>query len=136
VNRIDRRIAKDLGIICCDCRNRETDCQATRGFLIASRDGYDLHGLDAPNAFQMHAAHEAGAKDRRFKWFHLECSSFRGFEISCLTCRLHPPGRARLLADHDAIEKSRGLGQAFFGRKQTIFVLDRKNVIVAKHPQG
>ena len=48
---------------------------------------------------------------------------------------LDPPGSGRLLANHDAVEESRGLGQALLGREQAVFVLDREHEIVAKHAQ-
>src|ERR1035438_1255134 len=46
-----------------------------------------------------------------------------------------PPRGTRLLANHNAVEKISCLRQSFFRRKQAVFMLDRQNMIVTKHPQ-
>src|SRR5215469_11497820 len=48
---------------------------------------------------------------------------------------LGPPRRCRLLTYDDLVEKTCCFGQALTGREQAIFVFDRYDVIVAKHPQ-
>src|SRR5277367_1531141 len=48
---------------------------------------------------------------------------------------LDPPGSARLLTDHNTVQKVRSLGQAFLWRQQAVFVLDGQYMIVAEHPQ-
>src|SRR5271169_443009 len=49
---------------------------------------------------------------------------------------LYPPGSAGLLADHDAVEESRCLGQALFRREQAVLVFDGEHGIVTEHSQG
>src|SRR5580658_897722 len=53
-----------------------------------------------------------------------------------MPCALGPPSGRRLLTNNDAVEEVRSLGQSFFRREQTVFMLDREHVIIAKHTQG
>src|SRR5579864_7493661 len=46
-----------------------------------------------------------------------------------------PPCGRWLLAHHDVVEKIRCLCEAFSGREQAVFMLDRDNVIVAEHAE-
>src|ERR1039458_4735774 len=48
---------------------------------------------------------------------------------------LDPPGRARLLPDHDSIEERGRFREAFLGRHQAVLVFDGEHVIVAEHAQ-
>src|ERR1700733_3531914 len=52
-----------------------------------------------------------------------------------LVLNLGPPGGRRLLTNDDAVKEVGRLGQTLLRREQAVFVLDGKNVIIAKHAQ-
>src|SRR5208282_2660195 len=108
--------------------------QASRCFCVSTGYGNGLDGVKATQGFEMDAAHETGAEDCGSDWVH--CGLHQSCALAKTFITLNPPGGAGALADHDAVEKVRSFGQTLFGRKQTVFVLDREHGIVAKHAKG
>src|SRR5690349_425368 len=58
--------------------------------------------------------------------------------ITAVRIRLtsNPPGRGGLFLDHQLAQQRGRLAQAFVGRHQAVFMLDREHIVIAIHAQG
>jgi hypothetical protein len=70
VDRIDGRIAENLPIVGGNSRDAKARAQLPRDFQIPACYGHDLDRFLPPERVEMNTAHEAGAEDCHFSWFH------------------------------------------------------------------